>query len=184
MTYRFNRRTVIGLLGASAAGLSGCAGLLESQSDDDSGTEGSKLVDPPVDSPPFDDKLRIQLGDLEAKMSNPWVYKERFTDGASIEGFERPLWICVFPDNADVESSPGENQPHRNFEITDGSVKPQVGTEPTNDVYIALKRHTDQATLKFLAHQAGAYSKLFFEDTLVLDTETVEPGTTVTLPPQ
>lgn len=190
MGERHTRRTVLELGGLGGlAGLAGCAGLLggtptEEDEEDDGDDDDRTLVDPPVDEPPFDDRLAFQVSDRRAPLSNPWFYKERFTDGDPIEGLERPVWICVFADNTDYTPTPTGDQPNRNFEIEDGAVEAKVGTEPTNDSYVALKRRSDHATLKFLEKQAGADHEFFFDDELLFRTEETEPGTEFRLPPE
>jgi hypothetical protein len=183
---RKTRRAVVQLVGMTGiVSLTGCTGLGgEGGTNDEEPTDsGSNLIDPPVDQFPFDDRLFFQTGGSRAPLSNPWFYKERLTDGAPVEGLDRPVWICVFADNTDYEETPPDDQPHRNFELTDGSVEPISGTEPTNDAYVMLKRHTDHATLKFVARTASASSQFYFDDDLLFDTSETEEGSTFELPP-
>lgn len=136
------------------------------------------------ESPPFADRIVFETEEDSAPISNPWFYKERLTDGDPVEGLERPVWVVVFADWVEgYDEEPPEDQPTRNFEIEDGQVVPIGGEEPTNDVYITLKRRDDGATLTFIAKEAIAPSRLLFDDEVLFDTGEVERGETFELPP-
>lgn len=136
------------------------------------------------DNPPFAEMIVFETEDDSAPIRNPWFYKERLTGGGSVEGVERPVWVIVFADWIEgYDEEPPEDQPARNFEIEDSQVVPIGGEEPTNDVYIALKRRDDEASLTFIAKEAIAPSRLLFEDQVLFDTSEVERGDTFELPP-
>ncbi len=116
-------------------------------------------------------------------LSNPWHHKQRYD--RPIEGLEPPVWVCVFADNADnFDRLPPDGQPKAAYTIDDGSVVPQTdGTEPTNDMYVAISPGREETTLKFLADRAGFDNRLLFRDRVLVPNSTTEPpGTTFTLP--
>lgn len=136
------------------------------------------------DAPPYADRIVFETEDDSAPVSNPWFYRERLTDGGTVEGLNRPVWIVVFADwVSDYGDDPPEGEPSRSFEVEDGRLVPISGHEPTNDVYVALKRRDDGATLKFIAKEATASSRLLFDDEVLFHTGEVERGATFELPP-
>lgn len=164
-----DRRTFVATSATIGAGL--LVGCSDSQSDE-------------LDAPPYADTIVFETEDDSAPTSNPWFYRERLTDGGTVEGLERPVWIVVFADWIDsYDEDPPEGEPSRSFEVEDGNVVPLAGHEPTNDVYVALKRRDEGATLKFIAKEATAPSRLLFDDELLFNTGEVEPGETFELPP-
>jgi hypothetical protein len=136
------------------------------------------------DEPPYADRVVFETGEDSAPMSNHWFYRERLTGSGTVEGLERPVWVVVFADMVDdYDEDPPEGEPSRSFEVEDGRVVPTEGHEPTNDVYVALKRRDDGATLRFVAKEAIAWSQLLFDEEVLFDTGEVERGATFELPP-
>lgn len=163
------RRTFVATGATVGVGL--LAGCLDGESD-------------AADAPPYPDRIVFKTDDDRAPLSNPWFYKEQFTDGDPIEGFERPVWVAVFADWVDDYDEPTPDaEPSRSFELQDGRVVPISGHEPADDVYVALKHRDEGATLKFLAKEATAASQLLFDDEVLFDTDEVDPGATFELPP-
>jgi hypothetical protein len=136
------------------------------------------------DAPPYADRIIFETEDDSAPIRNPWFYRERLTRDGTVEGLELPVWIVVFADWVDnYDEEPPEGEPSRSFEVEDDRVVPLSGHEPTNDVYIALKRRDEGATLQFIAKEATAPSWLLFDDELLFHTGDVERGATFELPP-
>jgi hypothetical protein len=136
--------------------------------------------------PPFADRIVFATDQDSAPVRDPWIYKERLTDGESVEELERPVRVVVFADQIEAEgydAEPPEDQPARCFEIEEGRVVPIPGEEPTNDVYIVLKRRDEGATLRFIAKEAILPSRLRFDDQVLFDTADVVRGATFELPP-
>ncbi|ALG82697.1 hypothetical protein HLASA_1818 [Halanaeroarchaeum sulfurireducens] len=147
-----------------------------------SGCLGSQSGKP--DAPPYADRIVFETQDDSAPVSNAWFYRERLTDGATVEGLERPVYIAVFADWIDsYDDKPPEDEPSRSFEVEEGRVVRMSGHEPTNDVYIALKRRDEGPTLTFIAKEATAPSRLLFDDGLLFHTGDVERGASFELPP-
>lgn len=130
------------------------------------------------------DRIGFETRADSAPASNPWFHRERLTGGGTVEGLERPIWIVVFADEVeDYDEAPPEGEPTRSFEVEDDRVVTTAGNEPTNDVYIVLKRRDEGARLTFIAKDAILPSRLLFDDELLFHTGDVERGATFELPP-
>lgn len=132
---------------------------------------------------PFAEDLEIRTEDgYRTSLSNEWHYKERFDQG--LEGFDGPVWVFVFSDNADFDSQPS-GELERPFSVENGELVLQGGseTEPTNDVYFVLKPGIDGSALKFVGERAGKNNTILFDgETLISNTNNASPGQTFSLP--
>lgn len=125
----------------------------------------------------LEERLQLQPDGSGEKipLSNPWNYYQRFDQ--PLEGFEPPVYVAVFADNAPFEEQPPEDQPKQAFRIEGESVvlEADSSTEPTNDVYFVVKPGTGQTTVKFIGESAGFDNQLYYQDELLFENTNTAP---------
>jgi len=133
---------------------------------------------------PFGENLSIQPRGKGPKtpLSNPWHWKSKYTEG-KLEGYEPPVWILVFADDAPFEKKPPAGQPKKSYKIEKGSLVPISGAGPTDDVYFVLKTMPEQSRLKFVGEGARWHDRILFDDEVLIENvNEVTEGTVFTLP--